>query len=75
MVLCRAGSAVVVTGTPDFGSACLPPFESLVVVAILSAIGIVVFAILLLFGRGLLDLPGVFIGVTGVWISSDNFLL
>ena len=50
-------------------------FESLVVVAILSAIGIVVFAILLLFGRGLLDLPGVFIGVTGVWISPDNLLL
>ena len=50
-------------------------FESLVVVAILSAIGIVVFAILLPFGGGLLDSPGVFVGVMGIRILPDNFLL
>ena len=44
------------------------PFLSLVLT-------VLVFAILVLFDRGLLDPPGVFVGVMSVWVLPWDFLL
>ena len=51
------------------GNFCSPRMPGFVLLVIL------VLVILLPFGRCLLDPPGVFIGITGIWTLPENLLL